>query len=209
MRLCDDDAGLPAHERDLERGARAVVSADGAAADRRGAAGDRGRQADGGLRGGVEADRGGAGAGEVSRRAAHLLLELRLGARAVVLAGAVARRCSQAAPTLAQALASVVGEERAQALLAAWRACVLSSQTFHVEPKPEMTSDSSARRYLCRGGSGCGSGLRGSISGAIRGVVDERRDDRRRLHQVRRVARDRRRRARVVRARRRSRAGPG
>ncbi|HEY1584396.1 MAG TPA: hypothetical protein VGH63_01840, partial [Polyangia bacterium] len=47
----------------------------------------------------------------------------------------------KAAPTLQQALTSVVGEERAQALLAAWRACVLSSQTLDVEAKPEMSSD--------------------------------------------------------------------
>ncbi|HEX8953710.1 MAG TPA: hypothetical protein VF945_17755 [Polyangia bacterium] len=46
----------------------------------------------------------------------------------------------QAAPTVAQALESVVGVERAAALLAAWRACVLSSQTLDVEPKPEMSS---------------------------------------------------------------------
>jgi len=47
----------------------------------------------------------------------------------------------KAAPTLQQVLTSVVGEERAQALLAAWRACVLSSQTLEVEAKPEMSSD--------------------------------------------------------------------
>jgi len=47
----------------------------------------------------------------------------------------------KAAPTLQQVLTSVVGEERAQALLAAWRACVLSSQTLDVEAKPEMSSD--------------------------------------------------------------------
>ncbi len=45
-----------------------------------------------------------------------------------------------AAPTVAQALESVVGAERAAQLMAAWRACVLSSQTFEVEPKAEMTS---------------------------------------------------------------------
>ena len=47
----------------------------------------------------------------------------------------------KAAPTLAQALAGVVGEERARALLAAWHDCVLASQTLAVEPRPEMTSD--------------------------------------------------------------------
>jgi len=46
----------------------------------------------------------------------------------------------RAAPTVAQALESVVGAERAGALMSAWRACVLSSQTLAVEPKPEMTS---------------------------------------------------------------------
>jgi hypothetical protein len=46
----------------------------------------------------------------------------------------------RAAPTVAQALESVVGAERAQALMSAWHACVLSSQTLAVEPKPEMTS---------------------------------------------------------------------
>ena len=56
-----------------------------------GATGDRGRQADGGLRGGVEAPiAAGAGAGEVSRRAARLLRELWLGADGVVLDGGVA-----------------------------------------------------------------------------------------------------------------------
>lgn len=44
------------------------------------------------------------------------------------------------APTIEQALESVVGAARAQELVAAWRACVSSSQTFDVEPKPEMTS---------------------------------------------------------------------
>lgn len=44
------------------------------------------------------------------------------------------------APTIEQALESVVGAARAQELMAAWRACVSSSQTFEVEPKPEMTS---------------------------------------------------------------------
>ena len=47
----------------------------------------------------------------------------------------------KAAPTLQQALTGVVGDERARALLAAWRACVLSSQTLDVEAKPEMSSD--------------------------------------------------------------------
>jgi len=47
---------------------------------------------------------------------------------------------SKAAPTIAQALESVVGVEQAQVLISAWRACVSSSQTFEVEPKPEMTS---------------------------------------------------------------------
>jgi hypothetical protein len=47
----------------------------------------------------------------------------------------------KAAPTLQQALTGVVGEERAKALLAAWRACVLSSQTLDVEARPEMSSD--------------------------------------------------------------------
>ena len=47
----------------------------------------------------------------------------------------------KAAPTLPQALAAAVGEARAQALLEAWRACLLSSQTLDVEPKPEMSSD--------------------------------------------------------------------
>jgi hypothetical protein len=47
----------------------------------------------------------------------------------------------KAAPTLLQALTTAVGEERARALLEAWRACVLSSQTLEVEPKPEMSSD--------------------------------------------------------------------
>ena len=45
------------------------------------------------------------------------------------------------APTLLQALSGVVGEAQARALLEAWRACVLSSQTLEVEPKPEMSSD--------------------------------------------------------------------
>ena len=47
---------------------------------------------------------------------------------------------AKAAPTIAQALESVVGVERAQELVRAWRACVSSSQTFEVEAKPEMTS---------------------------------------------------------------------
>lgn len=47
----------------------------------------------------------------------------------------------KAAPTLQQALTAVVGEARAQELVAAWRACVLSSQTLDVEAKPEMSSD--------------------------------------------------------------------
>ena len=47
----------------------------------------------------------------------------------------------KAAPTLQQALTGVVGEARAQELMAAWRACVLSSQTLDVEAKPEMSSD--------------------------------------------------------------------
>ena len=46
----------------------------------------------------------------------------------------------KAAPTVAQALESVLGAERAQMLIDAWRACVSSSQTLAVEPKPEMTS---------------------------------------------------------------------
>jgi hypothetical protein len=45
----------------------------------------------------------------------------------------------RAAPTIEQALTSAVGEARAKELLAAWRACVLATQTFDVEPKPEMT----------------------------------------------------------------------
>jgi hypothetical protein len=45
------------------------------------------------------------------------------------------------APTLQQALTGVVGEAQAKALLEAWRACVLTSQTLEVEPKPEMSSD--------------------------------------------------------------------
>jgi len=45
------------------------------------------------------------------------------------------------APTLEQALVAVVGEEKGRALLAAWRACVLASQTLDVEAKPEMSSD--------------------------------------------------------------------
>jgi len=45
------------------------------------------------------------------------------------------------APTLEQALVGVVGEEKGRALLEAWRACVLASQTLDVEAKPEMTSD--------------------------------------------------------------------
>ncbi len=45
------------------------------------------------------------------------------------------------APTLQQALTGVVGETQARALLDAWRACVLSSQTLEVEPKPEMSLD--------------------------------------------------------------------
>jgi hypothetical protein len=45
------------------------------------------------------------------------------------------------APTLLQALSGAVGEAQAKALLEAWRACVLSSQTLEVEPKPEMSSD--------------------------------------------------------------------
>jgi hypothetical protein len=44
------------------------------------------------------------------------------------------------APTIEQALESVLGAERAQSLMVAWRACVSSSQTYEVEPKPEMTS---------------------------------------------------------------------
>lgn len=46
----------------------------------------------------------------------------------------------QTAPTIAQALESVVGVQRAQELMSAWRACVSSSQTLDVEAKPEMTS---------------------------------------------------------------------
>ena len=46
----------------------------------------------------------------------------------------------KAAPTIEQAVTGVVGEERAKQLLAAWRACVVSAQTFDVEPKPEMSS---------------------------------------------------------------------
>jgi len=44
------------------------------------------------------------------------------------------------APSIEQAVTSVVGEERAKALMAAWRACIVSAQTFDVEAKPEMTS---------------------------------------------------------------------
>jgi hypothetical protein len=47
----------------------------------------------------------------------------------------------KAAPTVEQAVASVVGAERAKALVAAWRACVLATQTLDVEPKLEMSSD--------------------------------------------------------------------
>ena len=54
---------------------------------------------------------------------------------------APSRAVLEAAPTLPQALASVVGAERAEALLAAWRACVLGTEQLAVEPKPEMTSD--------------------------------------------------------------------
>jgi hypothetical protein len=45
----------------------------------------------------------------------------------------------RAAPTIEQAITSVVGEARGKELMAAWRACVLATQTFDVEPKPEMT----------------------------------------------------------------------
>jgi hypothetical protein len=45
----------------------------------------------------------------------------------------------RAAPTIEQALASVVGEARAKELMAAWRACVVATQTFDVEPKAEMS----------------------------------------------------------------------
>ncbi|HEX6837198.1 MAG TPA: hypothetical protein VF334_11530, partial [Polyangia bacterium] len=54
---------------------------------------------------------------------------------------APSRAVREAAPTVPQVLERVVGAERAAALMAAWRACVISSQTFTVEPKPEMTSD--------------------------------------------------------------------
>ncbi|MGZ3441823.1 MAG: hypothetical protein ACXVDD_20020 [Polyangia bacterium] len=47
----------------------------------------------------------------------------------------------KAAPTLQQALTSVVGDEKAKALLDAWRACIVGSQTLDVEPKPEMSLD--------------------------------------------------------------------
>jgi hypothetical protein len=54
---------------------------------------------------------------------------------------APSRAVRDAAPTVPQVLERVVGAERAAALMAAWHACVISSQTFDVEPKPEMTSD--------------------------------------------------------------------
>jgi hypothetical protein len=48
----------------------------------------------------------------------------------------------KAAPTIEQALTGVVGEERAKALLAAWRDCIVgAAQTFDVEAKPEMTAN--------------------------------------------------------------------
>jgi hypothetical protein len=47
----------------------------------------------------------------------------------------------KAAPTIEQAVVGVVGADRAKALLEAWRACVLATQTLDVEPKPEMSSD--------------------------------------------------------------------
>ena len=53
---------------------------------------------------------------------------------------APSRAVRDTAPTVAQALERVLGLERATALIDAWRACVLSSHTFDVEPKPEMTS---------------------------------------------------------------------
>lgn len=53
---------------------------------------------------------------------------------------APSRAVRDTAPTIEQVLESVVGAERAKALVAAWRACVLQSQTFDVEAKPEMTS---------------------------------------------------------------------
>ncbi len=53
---------------------------------------------------------------------------------------APSRAVRDTAPTVEQALESVVGVERAKELVGAWRACVLSSQTFDVEAKPEMTS---------------------------------------------------------------------
>lgn len=53
---------------------------------------------------------------------------------------APSRAVLAAAPTLEQALTAVLGEQRARALLAAWRACVVSSQTLDVEVDPAMTS---------------------------------------------------------------------
>jgi len=47
----------------------------------------------------------------------------------------------KAAPTVEQAVASVVGAERAKALVEAWRACLVATQTLDVEPKLEMSSD--------------------------------------------------------------------
>jgi hypothetical protein len=47
----------------------------------------------------------------------------------------------KAAPTLQQALTGVVGEARANELLAAWQACVLASQTLDVEARADMTRD--------------------------------------------------------------------
>ncbi|MDB4971362.1 MAG: hypothetical protein JWN44_7051 [Myxococcales bacterium] len=46
----------------------------------------------------------------------------------------------KAAPTLLQAVSSVVGAEKATALLDAWRACVTSSQELDVEARPEMSA---------------------------------------------------------------------
>jgi hypothetical protein len=48
---------------------------------------------------------------------------------------------AKAAPTVQQALTSAVGEARAAELVAGWRACVLATQTFAVEPRLDMSRD--------------------------------------------------------------------
>lgn len=47
---------------------------------------------------------------------------------------------ARAAPTVAEAVAGVLGVERAAELMRRWRACVVGAESFAVEAQPEMSS---------------------------------------------------------------------